>query len=397
MSDLHWFNIPGYPEKEQTTDNWFVTALKGITGLTPEQPLYIYLGNSKIPELAVRIHAAEEIVVLNELGLHIFLYEPISSYLTTFDRHVRSEFPSEFDQNLLRAEELESIKTYADQNSLTNITVHTCDYDIEKYYTYYKQLKLICDDLLLKGYTPPRNEYEMNCNFTRKFLSLNWRYTKSRNFIALYLCKLSSHLSWGYDVSPDAIGRELWFDITKWEMTNPEIYKTIQQNAAHLSLMSPISLDVTYNQAVPIIGKYGTDPHFPDSKANNLSIHNENNNSLEKFYRDSFVTVITESRFAQPTANYSEKTYQSIVYHKPFIMVAPPKTLQYLREEGFRTFGEFWDESYDDCLNHEDRMIKILELIDYVNGKSMIELRAMYVNMKSILKHNYRVLISKTK
>jgi hypothetical protein len=173
------------------------------------------------------------------------------------------------------------------------------------------------------------------------------------------------------------------------------LYTKIQERSAHLAAIAPVSVDLSYNAAVPIVGQFGTDPHFPASPANNLSVFNERNNQLEKFYRDSFVNVVTESRFAQPTANYSEKTFQAILYHKPFIMVAPPKTLQYLREEGYRTFGDFWDESYDQCMNHEDRLTKIYQLIDWIDAKSIDELRQMYRDMKDIMEHNFRILAGK--
>jgi hypothetical protein len=100
---------------------------------------------------------------------------------------------------------------------------------------------------------------------------------------------------------------------------------------------------------------------------------------------------VTESRFAQPTSNYSEKAYQAMFYRKPFIMVAPPHTLEYMKTHGFQTFSEFWDESYDTETNHEKRLLMIFELIDYINGKSIEELRVMYEQMMPIIEHNFKL------
>jgi hypothetical protein len=104
---------------------------------------------------------------------------------------------------------------------------------------------------------------------------------------------------------------------------------------------------------------------------------------------------VTETRFAQPTANYSEKVYNAIFYKKPFILVAPPKTLQYMKEEGFRTFSDFWDESYDDIEIHQDRLFTIFNLIDQLNKKPIDELRNIYRQMIPILEHNYNLLQTK--
>jgi hypothetical protein len=125
------------------------------------------------------------------------------------------------------------------------------------------------------------------------------------------------------------------------------------------------------------------------------SITNPQTNTLEQFYNDIFCDIVTESRFAQPTGNYSEKTYQPMFYRKPFILVAPPFTLKALREEGFKTFNEFWDESYDECEIHEERMFKIFEIINMLNDKSIDELREMYSKMTEILLHNRRLIDKK--
>jgi len=79
---------------------------------------------------------------------------------------------------------------------------------------------------------------------------------------------------------------------------------------------------------------------------------------LKIFYNDCFVDIVTESRYAQPTGNYSEKVYQPMFHKKPFVLVAPPHTLRYLKEQGFKTFDKFWDESYDKEENHQERIFK---------------------------------------
>jgi hypothetical protein len=59
-----------------------------------------------------------------------------------------------------------------------------------------------------------------------------------------------------------------------------------------------------------------------------------------------------------------------------------------MREQGFMTFGDFWDESYDTIQCHENRMLKIFEIIDHINSLSMDQCISMYEAMGPILKHN---------
>jgi hypothetical protein len=82
-------------------------------------------------------------------------------------------------------------------------------------------------------------------------------------------------------------------------------------------------------------------------------------------------------------------------YKKPFVLGAPPYTLKLLKEHGFKTFSDFWDESYDSITVHEERLLKIFEVIDFINSKSIEELQEMYIQMKPILEHNYNLIKEK--
>lgn len=82
-------------------------------------------------------------------------------------------------------------------------------------------------------------------------------------------------------------------------------------------------------------------------------------------------------------------------YKKPFIMVGPPHTLKYMKEHGFKTFDEFWDESYDTCIDHEKRIFSIFALIEKLNAMSFEELAVMYTNMERVLEHNRTLLLKK--
>jgi hypothetical protein len=75
-------------------------------------------------------------------------------------------------------------------------------------------------------------------------------------------------------------------------------------------------------------------------------------------------------------------------YQKPFIVVGPPKTLEYIRSLGFKTFNEFWDESYDDELNHGERLAKIFDLLEYFVNMPIEDLRVMYDKMRLTVEHN---------
>jgi hypothetical protein len=73
---------------------------------------------------------------------------------------------------------------------------------------------------------------------------------------------------------------------------------------------------------------------------------------------------------------------------QPFIVFAAPGTLAYLRSLGFKTFDKFWDESYDDILDHEVRFMAIMELIEKISKWTEVKLVELTHNVKEIVEYN---------
>lgn len=115
---------------------------------------------------------------------------------------------------------------------------------------------------------------------------------------------------------------------------------------------------------------------------------------------NTFCWITTETSFTATLTSqsfrFTEKTYKPIAYFMPFIMIGDPYTLQNLRECGYRTFSEWWDESYDLVIDPIERMHKITEVILKLSLLSQNELTKMYEEMRPTLEHNYTTLINST-
>ena len=295
----------------------------------------------------------------------------------------------------MRAEELDSIHNYALRNNLTNITVHTGDYDVEKWYTFYTDvLRLTCDDLFLRSQKQILN---LNTNFRpffhKKFICLNWRYTKHRQLISTYLAGEDGYLSWHHKANFDTVLQNAPFKLETWEILYPDQYEKLKEKSSLVCDSGPFVVDIKSSESINIENSYSVDiwpkveGYTPGATP---ALFNRISNNLSNYYTDSFVDIINETRFGQPTANFSEKVFQAIQYQKPFIVVGPPKTLEYIRSLGFRTFSEFWDESYDDNYHHGERLAKIFMLIDDILKLSLDEARSMYEKMHPIIEHNLK-------
>ena len=404
---LYAYNIPGRPVEK---DNFVINRL--LTRIPDKQrngPLYVYCYNQRIEELERIEHDKETVDYLNKVGIHIYLYEPLCVYsIWKPVRHMG--FYGEYKHNhlneYLRADELDSITEYSDKNGLTNITVHTGDYNSDLVYqARYWPLKIICDDLFLK--IPPNfpeliRPAERAHEFTKKFICLNWRYTLHRHIMAAYLSTIkSSSITWYYKADiRNLFNPASWTDSEVWKKDYPKQYDKLIEGFSTLNRNAPYILDCNIKEATlipeefPITGypnDHNKSVHPLDPKSELLT------GSIEDFYNDCFLDIVTESRFAQPTGNYSEKAYQPMYYKKPFVLVAPPLTLKYLKKQGFKTFSDFWDESYDDEVNHQERIFKIIKIIDLINSKDIEELREMYEKMQPILEHNKKLFEEKIK
>jgi hypothetical protein len=82
----------------------------------------------------------------------------------------------------------------------------------------------------------------------------------------------------------------------------------------------------------------------------------------------SFVTETTyEDSWEEDVLFITEKTYQPIVNYHPFITASQVDTLTYLKGNGYATFPELFDESYDNELDVKKRSDIILNSIQNFN------------------------------
>jgi hypothetical protein len=113
-----------------------------------------------------------------------------------------------------------------------------------------------------------------------------------------------------------------------------------------------------------------------------------NINEVDSFYKESYINIVTETYFFNNIRHITEKTYKPIAFMQPFIIFAAPGTLQHLKDLGFKTFDKFWDESYDNELDHETRFLKIMEVIDTISKWSESQLVELTYAVKDILEYN---------
>lgn len=99
--------------------------------------------------------------------------------------------------------------------------------------------------------------------------------------------------------------------------------------------------------------------------------------------------VVTETVYFLPKLHLTEKIFKPIVTKRPFILVAAPGNLAYLKSYGFRTFDRWIDESYDLEQDHYVRIEKITAEIAKLCALSHSDLKQIHAEMQEILEYNF--------
>ena len=126
--------------------------------------------------------------------------------------------------------------------------------------------------------------------------------------------------------------------------------------------------------------------NFPTTKRVNYDDIDPFATTFVSAFENSYVSIVSESTFS--SAQISEKIAKPLRYLHPFIVIGGPHYLKKLKEFGFKTFSDWWDESYDDELDDVKRMDKVLKLIISLNDSN--KLKQIYEESKHIVLHNAR-------
>jgi|688.fasta_scaffold29424_8 hypothetical protein len=121
---------------------------------------------------------------------------------------------------------------------------------------------------------------------------------------------------------------------------------------------------------------------------NNKFNFSVNNTMRKDLFLDSCINLVTETSYKNNELFISEKILKPILNYQPFIVLGPVNYLQELKNLGFKTFSEFWDESYDVIKEGRDRYFKISQLVLKLNSLDIHELNELYQQTKEICIYN---------
>jgi hypothetical protein len=112
-------------------------------------------------------------------------------------------------------------------------------------------------------------------------------------------------------------------------------------------------------------------------------------------YRSTEVEVVLETLFDDDRLQLTEKILRPIACGQPFMLVSTHGSLGYLRDYGFKTFGNLIDEHYDTIVNPAKRLEAVISEMKRIANLSSHEKSKLYADMRIIAQRNKELFFSK--
>ena len=145
---------------------------------------------------------------------------------------------------------------------------------------------------------------------------------------------------------------------------------------------------------------------LPDVDANNYPRFGKDQEIYEPPYIDTVCSIVSETNDTNDEIFMTEKIWKPIMAQHVFVVHGNHLYLQRLREMGFKTFGNYFDESHDLEADPNKRIDKIVTLIKDLKSKcddgSIVERgnkkwQDIYLQTKALRQHNYDTMFNEEK
>jgi len=224
-------------------------------------------------------------------------------------------------------------------------------------------------------YANPEEMLEIK-DYPKKYLNQNRRWRSHRPAI-LALLHERGLIDKGYNSFGKNDGLSDWDGIWPSVLHSfPEIKETLEKGASVKDLL-PLYLDT-------------------DDLVTNRAFMED---SIVPYYRDTYFSLINETTF---TTKFdcdgrflTEKTFKAIAYGHPFLLVAPPRSLDLLKGLGYRTFSSIINEQYDYEEEDGRRMTMVIDEVERLSNLQGAELESWLIKAKEICKFNHDLFVRK--
>ena len=209
---------------------------------------------------------------------------------------------------------------------------------------------------------------------------LNWRiHSKQQELkhVGCFIGKPNWHRmitsAWLYNMYQDLCLQTIHYDPTS-------LRHRIDAELTEINIEAPAELDF-------VIGFIKNCPLTLDEGFLNYTIGPPTHYNIINSYQHIFVDLVVETYVSGLTFFPTEKTLRPIIASTPFIIMGPKGYLSNLQRIGFKTFSNWWDESYDEFSNYE-RILAIRQVLLKIFQMTQLEIHHILIEMAPVLTHN---------
>jgi len=157
-----------------------------------------------------------------------------------------------------------------------------------------------------------------------------------------------------------------------------ELYeRKLLENSIFSFIDEPYKIKLPSNYELPYVTKY---PYY--------GLDHE---IVETPYNHSAVSLVSETNVSNEKMFFTEKIWKTIIAKHIFIVHGKPYYLKKLKEMGFKTFENFFDESYDTETNPDEKIKKIITLCEKIQK---LDYKKLYEETEKIRNHNYNIFFN---
>ena len=183
----------------------------------------------------------------------------------------------------------------------------------------------------------------------KTFTCLNRRFTQDRLAMVSWLSNHYNNESY-LSLSKDSVESVVTPDLGYLGLLSPEIITEI----AHYGLTSSGNENGVFRSL--------DDP--------DITQQTNHAGDLSEYILKGAVNIVVETMpFDSRTLFISEKTWKPVAACRPFVIFGNCGTLRKLRKLGYKTFGKWWDESYDEIKDPNERLKACWQTLDQIGQK----------------------------
>jgi len=135
-------------------------------------------------------------------------------------------------------------------------------------------------------------------------------------------------------------------------------------------------------------------PLILDKKSLDFTYKNQNQ-TCKQHYRNSFFSLVSEMSIT--TRFYTEKIYKPLLNGHPFLVLAGRGFLEGLRDDGYMTFPEIFDESYDKEKDPVKRLFMVIDELENFCSKSARNKKIQIGLCREKIEHNRNNFLKRAK